>query len=243
MRKRLAAVLAAVALFSAGCGSTVTTGGPRAGGANTHPAATQGGGDAFGCNGTNQYSWCSNAPQAAPTAPQPTNTDCGGYSWCTPSQAANPPVPIPRVDNAPERFPTVPGPDAPLPSLPYHCATRADPQDTGLHIDPLDDEIVATALSSCLTKRPIKFRLNLTIWRKGPGGIWAPVPGGSGFSTVPPYVYPAFTTTHAGTKCIEGAYFLQIEIPEGSIAGDGGIIQAEDENGEEFDTGGLCQTH
>lgn len=249
-RSALAITLCGVLLAPlAACVSTgVKAGGPIQGGAQTKKAAPTGGDDAFGCNGTNQYSWCSNAPQAIGSpAPLPGSSDCGGYSWCT-TQAA---VPDPIVDAYPGgRPPNVPGPDAPLPHAPGFCATKVDPPDTGIYIDTIDDEIVGTALSSCLggpAMAPRRFMLVLTLyWHPQSSSVWVPLgPPAQGVDIRIPYQYPAFIDSHVVTPCVTGAsYFLKIQMPQGpnNLNFEGQPMPPMDENGEAFHADHLCHT-
>jgi len=192
--------------------------------------------------------------------PQPAThvcpTDDNHWSWCSNNpdnqgSSAAAAVPAPQVDaGSPGRPPRIPGPEAPLPQGPGFCATKADPPDTGLHIDPIDDEVVATTLNSCaggLQLAPKKFMLVLTIyWHTKNSTVWIPlVPPGQTTDVRIPYQYPAFTTTHAVAPCVPGAsYFIKIQMPEGqnNLNYQGVPMPPIDTSGRQFDADGYCHT-
>lgn len=222
----------------AACVSTgVHAGGPIQGGAQTKKADDCGG-----------YSWCtaSAGSQGNGPAPQASNTDCGGFSWCTSAAAV---APIPAADaEPPGRPPRLPGPEAPRPIPPNWCATKADPPDTGIYIDPIDDEIIGTALSACTggpLKAPKKFMLVITLyWHPKDSSVWRPLYGdGQAVNTTIPYQYPAFITTHAIAPCTaDASYFLKIQMPAGlnNLAYDGSPMPPLDQNTQAFNADGLC---
>ena len=165
---------------------------------------------------------------------------CGGYSWCTtaPSGAA---APVPRADakaNGP-----APHDGPPVPAFPYHCATSTDPADTGLHIDPIDREIVATVFSSCALYLPERFTLTLEIFKfEQRFGTYLPVAGSHYASNSLPGIYPDYGTQYTYAPCSSadnnGKYFLQIQVS--GVQGDGKPITLRTANGKEFDTAGNC---
>lgn len=235
--------------LGAACVSTgVKAGGPIQGGAQTKPANT---GGVLCQPGDDNYSWCSKsaAPQAQPSAGGVGLCAPGddGYSWCSHSAAAVAPIPAADAE-PPGRPPRIPGPEAPSPIPPNWCATKADPPDTGIYIDPIDDEIIGTALSSCVggpAKAPRRFMLVITIyWHPKDSSVWRPLYGeGQAVNNTIPYQYPAFITTHAIAPCTaDASYFLKIQMPAGpnNLAYDGSPMPPLDQNTQAFEADGLC---